>query len=197
MVAENRKTSELRHLSRLCTALLRDKDEKSNELASAITQAQTAASAFGHSITAKGAETSASVLNMFDGPPSHAPRPAMGESVLMGGGGGAVGRRPSSSHIIGSSQSSQIRHSQSVGDIGLMARLGGNNAFTPNGIPRPGSRSGRPGSRGGGNSSSQHLLTELDNSGGSQKVFGGTGGGFLPTKGWVGGQRGVVGLPGL
>eukprot|EP01045_Picozoa_sp_COSAG04_P035704 COSAG04_NODE_8360_length_985_cov_14.776524_1_plen_327_part_11 len=43
MVAENRKTSELRHLSRLCTRLLRDKDEKSSELADAISRAQTAA----------------------------------------------------------------------------------------------------------------------------------------------------------
>jgi hypothetical protein len=36
MIAENRKTSELRHLSRLCTRLLRDKDEKEGELAEAI-----------------------------------------------------------------------------------------------------------------------------------------------------------------
>ena len=47
MVAENRKTSELRHLSRLCTRLLRDKDEKSSELADAISRAQEAANSFG------------------------------------------------------------------------------------------------------------------------------------------------------
>ena len=46
MVAENRKTSELRHLSRLCTRLLKDKDEKSSELADAISRAQLAASSF-------------------------------------------------------------------------------------------------------------------------------------------------------
>ena len=38
MIAENRKTSELRHLSRLCTRLLRDKAEKEGELAEAISQ---------------------------------------------------------------------------------------------------------------------------------------------------------------
>jgi hypothetical protein len=42
-VAENRKTSELRHLSRLCSRLLSDKDEKSVELADAIGAAQRAA----------------------------------------------------------------------------------------------------------------------------------------------------------
>eukprot|EP01050_Picozoa_sp_SAG11_P014676 SAG11_NODE_1834_length_4188_cov_3.990218_1_plen_286_part_00 len=36
MIAENRKTSELRHLSRLCTRLLRDKAEQEGELAEAI-----------------------------------------------------------------------------------------------------------------------------------------------------------------
>lgn len=46
MVAENRKTSELRHLSRLCTRLLKDKDEKSSELAGAISRAQLAAANF-------------------------------------------------------------------------------------------------------------------------------------------------------
>jgi chromosome segregation ATPase len=46
MVAENRKTSELRHLSRLCTRLLKDKDEKSSELADAISRAQLAATSF-------------------------------------------------------------------------------------------------------------------------------------------------------
>ena len=46
MVAENRKTSELRHLSRLCTRLLKDKDEKSSELADAISRAQLAAANF-------------------------------------------------------------------------------------------------------------------------------------------------------
>ena len=75
MVAENRKTSELRHLSRLCTRLLRDKDEKSSELADAISRAQTAATSF--TISGAGHTSSPGVPHAESGMFGFSPDPSL------------------------------------------------------------------------------------------------------------------------
>lgn len=143
MVAENRKTSELRHLSRLCTRLLRDKDEKSSQLADAISRAQLAATNFtisggDHSVGAGGGGKSAhaSTGGIF----GFSPDPSM----LKPGTASSIG-----SLGLGKQESLLL-------DGGYDVRAAGSSASSRGGRPRPGSRGG-----GGTRAVDDELLRDL------------------------------------
>lgn len=130
MVAENRKTSELRHLSRLCTRLLRDKDEKSSELADAISRAQLAATNFtisgGDHTAGGGGNNTAAAQASSGGIFGFSPDPSM--------------VKPGTASSIGSLGLG--RQESALLDGGYDVRAVGSSTSSRGGHSRPGSRGG-------------------------------------------------------